>query len=83
MLSIDTLLGIIQTEAFEEGPLERNPPMSCTCDLCLRTGRFREALSRVPEADREFWDGIYLALDHAESDRDYWEARAKGQWPGQ
>ena len=58
------------------------PNKNCDCSLCLRNKKFYEAILRVPEQDKEFWKDIYSCLFHEESDGDYWEAVAKGQWPG-
>lgn len=51
------------------------------CPICQRTRLFRQALERVPEQDKEFWDGIFDALFHADSDRDYWRSIVDGSWP--
>ena len=51
------------------------------CPVCQRTRKFREALERVPEKDKEFWSDIFSTLFHAESDRDYYHAIVEGSWP--
>jgi hypothetical protein len=54
----------------------------CECRLC-ETGRaFQDAMTRVVEEDRAFWENLANRMMHAEADADYWEAVAKRQWPG-
>lgn len=54
---------------------------TCECLLCKRNQQYYEALVRLPEQDKKFWEEVYSKLFHAESDRDYWKAKFEGTWP--
>lgn len=38
-------------------------------------------MERIPKEDEAFWSDIFSALNHAESDRDYYHAIVEGSWP--
>lgn len=56
-------------------------PTACACDGCKRAVTVQLMLSKLPEDQREFWDGIYTDLLHAEMDRDVNMAILEGSWP--
>lgn len=55
--------------------------MTCECDVCKRAIEFRRRLELIPDAEREYWSGIFMDLEGAELDRDVNRAVIDGSWP--
>lgn len=55
--------------------------MSCECDLCKRDHEAVRQLGMLTPEQREYWESMYLDLEHAEMDRDVNAAIIDGSWP--
>jgi hypothetical protein len=71
----------IQVPRYQSPFNKKDHKMSCECRLCQRTRQFRDAIGRVPEQDKKFWEETFEALFNVEFDRDYYQAIVNGSWP--
>lgn len=53
----------------------------CNCRICLRSHRFKEALEKVPDQEKQFFRDLFSDLYSVEMDRDYYRAIVEGSWP--
>ena len=53
----------------------------CDCNFCKRNQQFKEALGRVPEQDKKFWENFYEKLFYTEDNLNYYKALVCGCWP--
>lgn len=55
--------------------------MSCNCEVCQDIAEFRRQIEFIPEANRDYWHGLYDRVLEVEQDLDWHSAVADGSWP--